>query len=106
MSVRAVLLCISAFVTGALVYSGIFVVCLGSEQGSALSASCSSIGFLLKAPLLYVLPYSRSSYWGIDTAKLFMLLNVVFWGMLASLACMFILRWRSSMDGRGRPKGA
>lgn len=91
-----------AFLVASLVYAGVFVGCLGTEPGTTASATCETIGLLLKTPLLHVLPYASTRYFGIDSFLLFSVLNMLFWGGTAA-AVAWVLSRRSRIR---RPGGS
>ena len=73
------------FMAGVVVYVSVLVLCIASEPDTVLSQSCGYIGVLLKLPMYLVLPYAQSSYFGLDSALLFTLINAAFWGAVVAL---------------------
>jgi hypothetical protein len=73
-----------AFVGAAALYAGLFAGCVGSEPGTTASATCSVVGPLLKSPFLHALPYASSRYLGVDALIILVVLNVLFWGVVAA----------------------
>lgn len=84
---------IISFGVGAVGYLLIFIGCIGSETGSSLSAACSSVGSLLRAPFFYWLPYANSRYFGIDSLFIAFAGNMAFWGAIVA-ACYVLLKRR------------
>jgi hypothetical protein len=85
---------IGSFVGGAACYLTFLVGCLGSEAGTPVSHACTSIGPLLRMPLLYWLPHAESRYLGVDSMILAIAGNAVFWGIVIAAIAALIARLR------------
>lgn len=82
---------VTSFITSGF-YFLILLCCLGNEEQEIINILCKGGSFLLKLPFLFLVPFLDYQVFGIDTLNFFVVLNIIFWGIIGMLLFLLLTR--------------